>query len=41
VTAWFLWYLQGDGDAAKVFSGDSAELLENSLYDDPQIDIEK
>ena len=32
VTAWFLWYLQGDGDAAKVFSGDSAELLRNSLY---------
>ena len=41
VTAWFLRYLQGDEEAAKVFSGDTAELLENSLYDDPQIDIEK
>ena len=32
VTAWFLWYLQGDGDAAKVFSGDIPELLRNPLY---------
>lgn len=41
VTAWFLWYLQGDEEAAKVFSGDSAELLENQLYSNQQIDIEK
>lgn len=41
VTAWFLWYLQADVEAAKAFSGDSAELLENSLYASQQIDIEE
>lgn len=41
VTAWFLWYLQVDVEAAKAFSGDSAELLENSLYASQQIDIEE
>lgn len=41
VTAWFLWYLQADEEAAKAFSGDSAELLENSLYASQQIDIEE
>ena len=41
VTAWFLWYLQGNDEAAKVFSGDSAELLENPLYSNQQIDIGK
>ena len=32
VTAWFLWYLQGNDEAAKVFSGDIPELLRNPLY---------
>lgn len=32
VTAWFLWYLQGNEGAAKVFFGDSSELLTNPLY---------
>lgn len=34
VTAWFMWQLQGDQDAAKAFVGDSAEILTNPLYQD-------
>lgn len=37
VTAWFMWHLQGDQDAAKAFAGDDAELLANPLYQDQQI----
>ena len=32
VTAWLLWQLQGDEEAAKAFIGESPELLENPLY---------
>ena len=39
VTAWFMWYLKGDTDAAKVFTGDAPELLRNQLYQEQQIDI--
>ena len=39
VTAWFMWLLQGDIEAAKAFSGDAPELLSNALYQDQQIDI--
>ena len=39
VTAWFMWQLQGDEDAAKAFIGDSPELLNNNLYQDQKIDI--
>lgn len=39
VTAWFMWHLQGDTEAAKAFIGDRAELFSNSLYQDQQIDI--
>lgn len=31
VTAWFMWLLQGDSEAAKVFIGDSPELLSNTI----------
>ena len=36
VTAWFLWQLQGDQDAAKAFVGDDAEILKNPLYQNQQ-----
>ncbi len=39
VTAWFLWLLQDDQEAAKAFVGDNAELLNNSLYQNQQIEI--
>lgn len=39
VTAWFLWHLQDDGEAAKAFAGDHPELLENKLYTDQKINI--
>ena len=34
MTAWMLWQLQGDEDAAKVFIGDDAEILTNALWQD-------
>lgn len=34
MTAWFLWQLCGDEDAAKVFVGDDAEILHNSNWQD-------
>ena len=40
VTAWFMWQLQGDEEAAKAFIGDSPELMNNSLYQDQRINIE-
>ncbi len=38
VTAWFMWQLQGDADAAKAFSGPDAELPANPLYRGQKID---
>lgn len=32
VTAWFMWQLQGDQDAAKVFIGENPEILDNAMY---------
>jgi len=32
VTAWLLWQLQGDEDAALAFTGENPELLTNALY---------
>ncbi|MCD7803134.1 MAG: hypothetical protein LUH09_09625 [Clostridiales bacterium] len=40
VTAWFMWQLQGDEEAAKAFVGEDAELLSNDLYQNVQIDID-
>ena len=34
VTAWFMWQLQGDEYAAGAFTGDAAEIMQNSLYQD-------
>ena len=41
VTAWFLWHLKDDEEAAKAFTGEHPELLENKLYIDQQIDFQK
>ena len=34
VTAWFMWQLKGDAEAANAFVGEDAELLSNPLYQD-------
>ena len=39
VTAWFMWHLQGDEEAAKAFAGDGVEILTNPLYQDQQIAV--
>lgn len=39
VTAWFLWQLQSDTEAAKAFVGENADLLYNGLYQDQQSSI--
>lgn len=41
VTAWFMWQLQGDQDAAKAFVGDDAEIWTNPLYKDQQLEMRK
>lgn len=37
MTAWFMWHLQGDQNAAKAFVGDTAEILTNPLYQDQSL----
>lgn len=39
VTAWFMWHLQGDVKAAVAFTGENAEILNNSLYQDQRQDL--
>ncbi len=39
VTAWFLWHLQGNKTAAKAFSGNSPEIMQNSLYQNRRTNI--
>lgn len=39
ITAWFMWHLQGDEEAANAFVGDSPEILNNELYTDQVISI--
>ena len=39
MTAWFMWQLQNDEDASKAFIGDSAEILNNTLYQDIEKNI--
>ena len=39
VTAWFMWQLQGDAEAAKAFTGSAPEIMNNPLYQDQRIDI--
>lgn len=37
VTAWFMYYLQGDIEAGEAFFGESAEMLTNSNWQDVQV----
>lgn len=39
VTAWLMWKLQGDTEAAKTFIGENPEILRNELYQNQKIDI--
>jgi len=39
VTAWLMWRLQGDEEAAKAFLGDRPELFRNTLYQEQQSDL--
>ena len=39
VTAWFMWVLKGDENAAKAFSGENPELLTNKLYSDQKLEL--
>ena len=39
MTAWFMWLLKGDEEAANAFVGDHAEIMANSLYQDQHINI--
>lgn len=39
VTAWFMWQLQGDENAATAFIGDAPEIMRNELYQDQQISL--
>lgn len=40
MTAWFIWQLQEDEEAAKAFVGENAEIMNNELYQDQKINIE-
>jgi len=39
MTAWFLWLLRGDEEAAKVFTGNDPEILRNALYQDQAVSL--
>ena len=39
VTAWFMWHLQDDQDAAKAFAGEHPEILNNTLYQDVAVSL--
>lgn len=39
MTAWMCWQLQGDMEAAKVFTGDNAEILSNAIWQDVEKNI--
>jgi len=41
VTAWFMWQLQGDEEAAKAFIGEEPELFRNELYQEQRRGEEK
>lgn len=40
VTAWFMWQLQSDEEAAKAFVGETPEIMNNKLYQDQKVNIE-
>lgn len=39
MTAWFMWHLQGDEEAAKAFAGEKAEIFGNNCYQDVEKDF--
>ena len=39
ITAWFMYYLQNDEEAAKAFTGENPEIMLNELYTDQMIQI--
>ena len=39
MTAWFMWQLQGDEEAAQAFIGNNPEIMTNELYIDQQINV--
>ena len=39
VTAWFMWQLQDNEEASKVFTGDNPEIMQNELYQDQKINF--
>ena len=39
MTAWFMWQLQGDTEAANAFIGENPEIMNNKLYQDQQINM--
>lgn len=39
MTAWFMWHLQGDKEAAKAFAGEEAEILRSNCYQDVEKDF--
>lgn len=39
MTAWFMWHLQGNEEAARAFKSSDAEILHNSLYQDVKSNI--
>jgi len=39
ITAWFMHYLQNDIEAGQFFKGENPELLNNTYYQDQQINI--
>jgi hypothetical protein len=39
VTAWFMYYLQGDEEAGKAFRGNNAEITENEFYQDQKSNL--
>ncbi len=41
VTAWLMWQLQGDQEAAGAFIGGQPEIAANPLYQDQRIDLDK
>ena len=40
MTAWFMWLLQDDGEAAKAFIGETPEITVNPLYQDQQVSLQ-
>lgn len=39
MTAWFMWQLQGDTEAAKAFTGENPEIMHNKLYQDQKTNM--